>query len=67
MAQIPAEILNRFDRGGAAHVLRTYLALHRDKLFGTHWLWAVVERVANGESADKVLREYDYEAKPPNG
>lgn len=49
----------KFKRGAKPDILRTYLKLHEGKL-GAHWLWIVVQRVANGESADSVLKEYGY-------
>ena len=56
------KLVERFEEGGAESVLRTYLALHKDKIIGMHWLWAVVERVAAGEPVDRVLADYDYRA-----
>ena len=49
----------KFKHGAKPDILRTYLKLHEGKL-GAHWLWIVVQRVANGESADSVLAEYGY-------
>jgi hypothetical protein len=47
------------DKEGVIHILNAYLRLHDGKI-GAHWLWAVIERVANGESAREVLRDYGY-------
>ena len=49
----------KFKRGAKLDILRTYLKLHEGK-FGAHWLWIVVERVANGESSESVLSDYEY-------
>ena len=43
----------------ADHVLKTYLALHKDKI-GQHWLWRVIERINQGEKLTNVLEDYGY-------
>lgn len=50
----------KFQRGAKQKILRTYVNLHSGKDNGKHWLWAVIERVANGENADSVLEEYGF-------
>lgn len=61
---VPDDLVQQFPDGGAEHVLRIYLDLHASKIVGAHWLWALVERVAAGESADRALRDYGYSAAP---
>ena len=53
------KLLNRFEDDGAMRVLETYLELHRAKI-GQHWLWCVIERIANGEMETDVLEEFGY-------
>lgn len=50
----------QYTRGGAQHVLKTYLRLHRNKLFGEHWIWAALERIAAAESEREVMADYGY-------
>lgn len=60
------DTLREFQRSGATSVLQTYLTLHRGKL-GMHWLWAVVQRVAAGESQASVLEDYGMADEWPAG
>lgn len=46
--------------GGKKHVLQTYANLHKHKLFGEHWLWVAMERVAAGEDEAEVMSDYGY-------
>ena len=50
-----------FKPGGAEDVLDTYLKLHKDKVIGMHWLWAVIDRHVAGDDIDEILKDYGYE------
>ena len=51
--------------GGEKHVLQTYASLHKHKLFGEHWAWVALERMAAGENEAEVMRDYGYALVPP--
>jgi predicted DNA-binding transcriptional regulator AlpA len=50
----------KWKAGGKEQVLQTYVNLHKHKLFGEHWLWVALERVAAGENEAEVMRDYGY-------
>lgn len=50
----------KFVRGGKAEVLRAYIALHKNKLIGEHWLWRAVIRIGQGEAEKDVMLDYGY-------
>lgn len=52
---------SNWKRGGKAIVLDTYEKLHEGKL-GAHWIWFALERIANGEMEQDVMRDYGYQA-----
>jgi hypothetical protein len=56
------QLRERFKRGGADDILRTYLRLHErtGKIIGEHWLWCALERIAAGERETDVMADYDY-------
>lgn len=58
----PTQLRKQFKRGGANEILRTYLRLHErtGRIFGEHWIWCALERIANGEPEEQVLNDYMY-------
>jgi len=56
------QLRQRFKRGGADDILRTYLRLHErtGKIIGEHWMWCALERIAHGEPELQVMADYMY-------
>ncbi len=47
------------------YVLDTYEKLHKDKIIGMHWLWAVIDRHVAGDDINEILKDYGYERANP--
>ena len=41
------------------HLYKTYVKLNEGKV-GCHWAWVALERIANGEPEEEVMRDYGY-------
>lgn len=60
MSELTGKALrDRFERGGANDVLRTFLKLHEGKV-GQHWLWTAIERLVAGETEVEIMSDYGY-------